>query len=237
MGKRFATTEIDRVAGLTTIFQGTFGVFPIYELSDTPSTAWSKFCNLLTLPPKSDEFNHVYQLLENFPYPSRDAWFPSWEQVLQYPDTPIQGPRRQVDTMSIFPLCFYNGVIYHECHLMRFGGHYVATQGWGMPNNRVAVVSIPRQMVPQFDPLPSETYTLVDITFETDWPSHLRNYRMLILTKELEQGQANEELRGVLQLQRIATVMWLKEDDTGRPSLVGKSLGQGIRTPKVVKLY
>ncbi|KAF8454010.1 hypothetical protein BGX38DRAFT_1175224 [Terfezia claveryi] len=211
MGKRFASTEIDRVAGLTTIFQGTYGSFPIYQLADTPSTAWSKFCNLLTLPPKSDEFSHVYQLLQHFPYPSRDAWFPSWEQVLQYPDVPIQGPRRQ--------------------------DHYVATQAWGTPNNRVGVFSIPQQRVPQFDPLSSETYTLVDITFETGWPSYLRNYRMLILAKQLAQSQASEELRGVLQLQRIATLMWLKEDVDGRPSLIGKSFGQGARMPKVVKLY
>ncbi|RPB25477.1 hypothetical protein L211DRAFT_847844 [Terfezia boudieri ATCC MYA-4762] len=59
------------------------------------------------------------QLLRLFPHPSVDHWFPSWEQVMRYPDVSLAASRRgyeaELPPRTDRSLRLYNARIYREC--------------------------------------------------------------------------------------------------------------------------
>ena len=120
MVRRQSSTPVDKVCSIAFPFQKrgftpvTTMRFPIYDVNLPASVAWDQLIPIIT----STEMGFVdnldvllkchdkwrlshsptIQLLRLFPHPSRHHWFPSWTQVLQYPDVSIRdnGPEVSV---------------------------------------------------------------------------------------------------------------------------------------------
>ena len=104
MQHRCASNPLDKVAGLFFFLfnqrcQGDFvsakpcDTVPTYIPSETPSYAWNRLVKTAARIEEDDEeelMSFGVQLLKIFPHPSAEHWFPSWAQVMQYPDVSIQ---------------------------------------------------------------------------------------------------------------------------------------------------
>ncbi|KAF8451214.1 hypothetical protein BDZ91DRAFT_751046 [Kalaharituber pfeilii] len=102
MQRRHASTAIDKVTGLFYLLRTS--VLPTYSKDTAPGVAWSQSFHFLSIKTK-------LELLFDFPYRgSNDKWFPSWGQLLQWPDRDpaIQHRTRKVHLRTLhltFPSC------------------------------------------------------------------------------------------------------------------------------------
>ena len=131
---RHSSTPIDKVWAIAFPFQKLGNVnfhvtFPIYDPSTPVSEAWGRLISSIASTKwdvqdfgvfqnySTDETTTI-QLLCNFPHPSKHHWFPSWTQVLQYPDVSIRDndptpvPRDMDCSLRIV-----SGRIYRDCSL------------------------------------------------------------------------------------------------------------------------
>ena len=132
-----------------------------------------------TIRPSSnkDIFHHTttIQLLCLFPHPSKHHWFPSWAQVLQYPDVSI----RDNDPIPVargmdYSLRILSGRIYRDCslklkHSPTPDGKAAYHCSMGRGSETVELVAT----VPgvELDINPRSTYVLVDISPDYSlWP-------------------------------------------------------------------
>ena len=176
---RHSSNPIDKVCAVAFPFQkrgdGNFRVtFPIYDPSTPVSVAWGRLISSIAsarMEPGvcEDRFlTTTVQLLCLFPHPSKHHWFPSWTQVLQYPDVSI----RDNDPIPVardmdYSLRIVSGRIYRGCSLEL--KHSPTTDGvaayhcsMGMGHNIVELVAT----VPgvELDLDPRSRYVLVDIS-------------------------------------------------------------------------
>ena len=130
MRGRHSSNLIDKVCAIAFPFQkhGSFNIhnvtLPIYDPNTPPSVAWERLISTIaSAKMESDVVRRnndiqrttTIQLLCLFPHPSRHHWFPSWTQVLQYPDRdndpiPVSG---DMD----YSLRIVSGRIYRGCSL------------------------------------------------------------------------------------------------------------------------
>ena len=132
---RHSSNPIDKVCAIAFPFQkrgnGDFHVtFPIYDPSTPVSVAWRGLISSIASTEMDvsdfmanqgqDIFSRTttVQLLCLFPHPSRHHWFPSWTQVLQYPDVSIRDndPIPVAEDMD-YSLRIVYGRIYRDCSL------------------------------------------------------------------------------------------------------------------------
>ena len=131
---RHSSKPIDKVWAIAFPFQKLGNVnfhvtFPIYDPSTPVSVAWGRLISSITstkwdvedfgdFQSYSTDETTTTQLLCNFPHPSKHHWFPSWTQVLQYPDVSIRDhdptpvPRDMDCSLRIV-----SGRIYRDCSL------------------------------------------------------------------------------------------------------------------------
>ncbi|KAF8416914.1 hypothetical protein BGX38DRAFT_1243906 [Terfezia claveryi] len=75
MQTRYATTPVD-------IY---LSVLPVYQCNEAPGDAWNRF---IATTAKMDPLglDYTFELIKWFPFPSFGHWFPSWEQLIRFPD-------------------------------------------------------------------------------------------------------------------------------------------------------
>ena len=144
MIRRHSSNPVDKVCSIAFPFQkrGSRKVdvkFPIYDPNIPVSVAWDQLIPVITstqmhvldVYPAIDRrdlgpstHGPTIQLLRLFPHPSRHRWFPSWTQVLQYPDVSVrdnnQGPWHEINPgpdMKDYSLKIASGRIYRDCSL------------------------------------------------------------------------------------------------------------------------
>ena len=125
---RHSSNPIDKVCAIAFPFQkrgnGDFHItFPIYDPSTPVSVAWERLISSIASAKMEpfvceDHLTTTVQLLCLFPHPSKHHWFPSWTQVLQYPDVSI----RDNDPIPVprdmdYSLRIVSGRIYRDCSL------------------------------------------------------------------------------------------------------------------------
>ena len=181
---RHSSNPIDKVCAIAFPFQkcvnGDFHVtFPIYDPSTPVSVAWGRLISSIAstkwdvidygdFQSYSSKKTTTTQLLCSFPHPSKHHWFPSWTQVLQYPDVSIRDndptpvPRDMDCSLRIL-----SGRIYRDCSLERKRRHtskgeaaYHCSMGMGSKSAEL-VATVPGI---ELDIDPSSRYVLVDIS-------------------------------------------------------------------------
>ena len=167
-------------------------ICPIYDSRMPVSTAWNQLiCSIASIKisfkyvPSNHPMPNILvpdrlvtktltnQLLCLFPHPSRDHWFPSWDQVQQYPDVSVKenGPALAAGSMD-YSLHITHGRIYRECSLRLIQrptpekkAIYCAT----VDGKDAQLVATVRGIEPQIDS--ERKYVLVDITPDGSlWP-------------------------------------------------------------------
>lgn len=119
---RYASNPVDKVAALATLF-GILQVLPVYQPTETADQAWIRLMSALALhgikPAANLEHDTALRLLECFPYPSTDYWFPSWAQISEYPDSLLREPelsnRKQPKTD--YGIRVHSGRLYRGCFI------------------------------------------------------------------------------------------------------------------------
>lgn len=130
MQRRYASNPTDKAAGLAFLLRHyDINMLPVYKPSESPAQAWER---LVSCVAKMQEYMPCFypccygtgmsvamQLLRLFPHPSVDYWFPSWEQVMRYPDVSLAALQKECET-EVLPrvdrsLRLYNARIYREC--------------------------------------------------------------------------------------------------------------------------
>ena len=181
---RHSSNPIDKVFAIAFPFQkrvdSIFHVtFPIYDPSTPVSIAWGRLISSIASTNMNsnywndrghDTYGHTttIQLLCLFPHPSRHHWFPSWTQVLQYPDVsirdndPIPVPRDMDCSLRIM-----SGRIYRDCslelkrrHTSKGEAAYHCSMGMGSETAEL-VATVPGV---ELDIDPRSKYVLVDIS-------------------------------------------------------------------------
>ena len=187
---RHSSQPIDKVWAIAFPFQkrrnSNFSVtLPIYDPSTPVSIAWGRLISSIASTkidideweggPYEYEFGQptTIQLLYLFPHPSRHHWFPSWTQVLQYPDVsirdndPIPVPRDMDCSLRIL-----SGRIYRDCSLelkhfsIYEAASYNCSMGMGSKTAEL-VATVPGV---ELDIDPRSRYVLVDISPQ-EWPA------------------------------------------------------------------
>jgi len=104
MCRRQTSNPVDKVAGLMYLLLNGLhsSHLPVYLPSETAAAAWERYikstASLGTHPTR-----YVLELLDAFPHPSSKHWFPSWEQVMRYPDVSITEPQDEPQPADTTP--------------------------------------------------------------------------------------------------------------------------------------
>ncbi|KAF8429406.1 hypothetical protein BGX38DRAFT_411724, partial [Terfezia claveryi] len=130
MQRRYASNPTDKVAGLAfPLRHFDIDILPVYRASESPSQAWDRLVPCVASMQRympcfypccyETGMSVAMQLLRLFPHPSVDHWFPSWEQVMRYPDVSLAALQRGYETelppRTDRSLRLYNARIYREC--------------------------------------------------------------------------------------------------------------------------
>ncbi|KAF8462395.1 hypothetical protein BDZ91DRAFT_699006 [Kalaharituber pfeilii] len=194
---RYATYPVDKVQGLISIITPGLGILPIYTPNESPHEAWNRWMYGL------DKYHQVWPqlsfahiLIMLFPHPSAHHWFPSWDQVLRFPDISL-GERLGSDYEIRHPdqgaMLFsdqlhgilYHSMLYRSCTLRRSGNMYETCC------QRLKVFlhsTLQNGFLPDVGIKESQTYALVDITLHSDLcPPDWEDCRWLLVCQELEE--------------------------------------------------
>ncbi|KAF8462307.1 hypothetical protein BDZ91DRAFT_683493 [Kalaharituber pfeilii] len=177
---RCASNPVDMVSSLAFLFYGTMShdvSIPTYNPQEKPEDAWVRLIyslySSIGFTPTGLHLSIVRSLLQHFPYPSAEYWFPSWAQVMQFPNCVVEpqlpgGVLPRVD----YALWLRCGFLYRECMLRRVLNsagridHYVvAAKGLDGKECEVQLRSAtPTQDLPDVDLVHGGRYVLVDVT-------------------------------------------------------------------------
>jgi len=161
---------------------------PLYKPDHTPEYAWQQFVLLLSAEDDGNINSGIQQLLEPFPYPSTDHWFPSWSQILRYPDVYLA--ELQLDDDKISPnlvdaLKIRSGKMYRGCYLRRCGAGYVASDS---TQNEISLEFCQGNLERAAEICPgiseSVPYTLVQL-MPLQLAPQPKTYSLLIVAREL----------------------------------------------------
>lgn len=232
---RYSSNPVDRVGALLyfcihppedpgNALQVAKTALPAYRSDETPEEAWKRLvcataqvwtteCSYCISPG-----HFAQQLMELFPHPSAAHWFPSWTQLINYPDVSHQEPQLPdgIPPQMDCSLRLYGGHLYRGVTLRKImdpeNGHgiipYLATAGGS--NYAVTLrttADLPQHAQPAI--CSEELYVLIDLT-----PCEKRNnknlnpipaYRshLLILCRELTTRY---------QFRRVTNLKWKGEE-------------------------
>ena len=90
IGRRHTSNPVDKVAGLMYLLLNGLhsSHLPVYLPSETATAAWERYIKS-TASFGTHPTRYALALLDAFPHPGLTHWFPSWEQVMRYPDVSI----------------------------------------------------------------------------------------------------------------------------------------------------
>lgn len=110
--------------------------FPAYHSGECPDVAWTRLVHAsaqvstgqclrcIGQPGLRGDKHFVAQLLRLFPHPSAQHWFPSWAQVMKYPDVTLKEPqlpdgvKPDMDcSLRLYGGRLYRGVTLTKCKL------------------------------------------------------------------------------------------------------------------------
>ena len=188
MRNRSASNPVDQVGGLLYFCMHEPEIpwlaqpLPTYHPAEGAETAWARSvhayaqvpvytnkclnsrCQVRNAIPRPD--NHfATQLLELFPYPSAQHWFPSWTQVRSYPDMISQEAQWEGKPEAKYELRLYGGKLYRGITLRNgTAGAFTASNDAGQsiilqlhqtrdPRSQRAII--------EFDP--AERYVLINL--------------------------------------------------------------------------
>ena len=130
MQPRYASNPTDKAAGLAFLLcHYDINILPVYKPAESPSQAWERLVSCVATMQEhmpcyypccyGTGMSVALQLLRLFPHPSVDHWFPSWEQIMRYPDVSLAAPQMGYETEVLSrtdrSLRLYNARIYREC--------------------------------------------------------------------------------------------------------------------------
>ena len=244
--RRSATTELDRIRGLFYLCGQSHLRFPskppapvTYEMDEEPGDAWIRFvgglaANLGLLlgrqemgfpDVRADRLNFCLFLLENFPQPSAEHWFPSLSQVLAYPDISIQEPQIQGTPRIRASLNITAGRLYRGVKFTHIDDHAYEAEAAGA-EGRVCTATLSAQTGVGIDVgiITGHAYVLLDVTpfshpiqdqtpgfrgplsldVTPEWDSHL-----ILVCRELTPGKTPTGTAADYHLRRVTSLRWI----------------------------
>lgn len=183
----------------------TSSILPAYHYNENPELAWQRLVHAAShiwttacgdCPPGG---HFVEQLLTLFPHPSAEHWFPSWTQLMSYPDVSLQEPQLPdgIAPQMDCSMRLNGGHLYRGVKLKMVTDHdriaYAATIT--TPESSNSVILYPTNSAPEQAVIdPEEQYVLLDLTpFVTStWqpkPIPARKSHLLVLCRELTKWQ------------------------------------------------
>ncbi|KAF8475086.1 hypothetical protein BDZ91DRAFT_789312 [Kalaharituber pfeilii] len=180
------------------------------------------------------------QLLKLFPHPSEEHWFPSWAQVMQYPDVSVKEPQLadSIPPRMDCSLLIYGGCLYRNVKLciapskdFNHSGYIASAMGedGGMKD---VFLTLTTQNVNalDLDINPNYPYVLIDVTpaciipqLDMAIPTLNWDYNLIIVCRELT------EWRGIpttfeacrnpykYRLRRVTSLAWTSARDPVEP--------------------
>lgn len=142
MKRRCATKDLDRIGGIMyLLLTGEHRqTLPIYDENSSSETAWKRAigtivqASMIPLPDGEvsqgveDNFNEddaaAWSLFTQFPYPSAGHWFPSWNQVINFPEKVLREDQIDPGTSYSNTHLRLDGTVfyrYRNCHLVSTG--------------------------------------------------------------------------------------------------------------------
>lgn len=175
---------------------------PTYIPSEEPGKAWERLvhavaqvlttmCECISCEYADGPF--TIQLMRLFPHPSRAHWFPSWSQVLQFPDVSVREPQRPdgEEPDADLSLRIYGGMIHHGIKLVQYPemkSFYIASglgeDGQPRKSMLISLVTSAGPTVDLSGPPPADdrifnknsaTHSLLDGLIDPDYPYVLLN--------------------------------------------------------------
>ncbi|KAF8454845.1 hypothetical protein BDZ91DRAFT_555308 [Kalaharituber pfeilii] len=196
MKRRFASNAVDIVSALffilfrfrcRTNFLDTGGprdVVPIYRPNDSPDLAWRRLVNVIAAESLKMKVENTFgsQLLRLFPFQCNRYWFPTWDEIMQYPTSTFttqqitQADQPDPQAPNTEKLCI-EGKSY-ECWLLECsiecdettGGYRYSAQFADATGEWVVLGAQLRSVIDlhSMGPTVGKSYVLVDVTPETN---------------------------------------------------------------------
>ena len=181
---------------------------PAYHSDECPDVAWtrlvhasavvySSYCTWCSQGDRVNSNHFVAQLMRLFPNPSAQHWFPSWAQVMKYPDVTLKEPqlpdgiKPDIDcSLRLYGGHLYRGVTLTKCrpHSESIATHTGETFIAKHDAGRSVILRShspvrPLEAWPIIEFSPAERYVLIDL--EPHCPLTARVLHSLVVCREL----------------------------------------------------